>query len=357
MNKLALLPPRDATGEVNLETVKIMRAVSKAHRMLAELKGYSEVLPNKNILVSAITLSEAKDSSEIENIITTHDELFRALSDKKYLKGAPKEVLNYKEALWHGYDLVNKHGILTTNMIVEMQGIVEMNSAGIRKQAGTVLINEQTEEIIYRPPETEAEIRNLLANLEKYANTEDPVDDLIKMAVVHYQFESIHPFYDGNGRTGRIINILYLVMKNLLDSPILYLSKFILNNKAEYYTLLRNIQEKDDWESWILYILKGVTQMAHESLETLKKINALVEDTCKVIQSKCPKIYSKELVTTIFKDFYTKISTIENALGVTRKTASHYLSELVHIDILNVEPRGREKIFVNDRLISIIKRN
>lgn len=202
-----------------------MREASKANRKLAELKGYSEIVPNKNILINAITLNEAKESSEIENIITTHDELFSALSKSEYLFGAAKEVLNYNEALWRGIDLIKENGFLATNMFVEIQEIIEGNKAGIRTQGGTNLINERTGEVVYTPPETEKEIRNLLGNIERYINEEDDIDPLIKLAVIHYQFESIHPFYDGNGRTGRIINELFLVMRGLLDTPILLSSK------------------------------------------------------------------------------------------------------------------------------------
>ncbi len=353
--KLELLPPKSESGLIELETVKIMRALSKAHRSLAELKGYSEIVPNKNILINAITLNEAKDSSEIENIITTHDELFEALSDEKYLKGAPKEVLKYKEALWHGVDLIENRGILTTNMIVEVQAIIEGNNAGIRKQSGTVLMNEKTGEVVYRPPETEEEIRNLLSNLENYINNEDEIDDLIKLAVVHYQFESIHPFYDGNGRTGRIVNILYLVLKDLLDSPILYLSKYIMENKQAYYELLQGVQSNKDWESWIIYILNGITNMAAESLTILKKINSLIDETSAVIKTQNPKLYSRELVEVLFKEFYTRISNIEDGLDVTRKTASNYLNELVEMGVLELEVRGRDKLFINKKLLDIVK--
>ncbi len=353
--KLEMLPPKSESGLIELETVEIMRALSKAHRSLAELKGYSEIVPNKNILINAITLNEAKDSSEIENIITTHDELFEALSDEKYLKGAPKEVLKYKEALWHGVNLIENRGILTTNMIVEVQAIIEGNSAGIRKQSGTVLMNEKTGEVVYRPPETEEEIRNLLSDLENYINTEDEIDDLIKLAVVHYQFESIHPFYDGNGRTGRIVNILYLVLKDLLDSPILYLSKYIMENKQDYYELLQGVQSNKDWESWIIYILNGINNMAAESLEILKKINNLIDETSAVIKDQNPKLYSRELVEVLFKEFYTRISNVEEGLDVTRKTASNYLNELVEMGVLELEVRGRDKLFINRKLLDIVK--
>lgn len=356
MSNLLPLPPRTNEGPVDIETVEVLKALATAHRNLAELKGYAEVVPNKNILINALTLNESKDSSAIENIITTHDELFDALASKKRFIGAPKEVLNYKEAIWHGFGLIQKHGYLSTNMIIEIQEIIEGNRAGIRKQAGTVLMNEQTGGIVYRPPETEGEIRVLLANLEKYMNDlEDDIDPLIKLAVIHYQFESIHPFYDGNGRTGRIINILYLVLNELLDTPILYLSKYIMEHHQEYYRHLQDVGSKGSWIDWILYILEGVSKMSVFSLKQLKKINGLAETTAEEINKVLPKIYSKELVEVLFSEFYTRISSVEHALGVTRKTASNYLVQLTEAGFLKVENRGREKVYINWRLIDIVK--
>jgi len=352
-NHLSFLPPQFKGKVIDLKTKAIMRETVKANRKLAELKGYSEIVPNKNILINAITLNEAKESSEIENIITTHDELFSALSQSF---GSAKEVLNYKEALWRGIDLIQENGILTTNMIVEVQAVIEENRAGIRKQGGTKLINDQTGEIVYTPPETETEIRNLLSNLEKYINEEDEIDSLIKLAIIHYQFESIHPFYDGNGRTGRIINELFLVMKGLLDAPILYLSKYILSSKNDYYQLLNDVHDNGNWEEWILYILKGIQETSENSLSILRKINALIENTSDEIKMKHPKIYSKELVEILFMEFYTRISTVENGLNVTRKTASNYLNELVETGILVVEVRGKDKLFINKRLLDVMKK-
>lgn len=354
-NHLPYLPPQFDGKSLDLETKEIMREVSKANRKLAELKGYSEIVPNKNILINAITLNEAKESSEIENIITTHDELFSALSKSEYLFGAAKEVLNYKEALWRGIELIKGNGFLTTNMFVEIQEIIEGNKAGIRTQVGTKLINERTGEIVYTPPETEMEIRNLLGNLERYINEEDEIDALIKLAVIHYQFESIHPFYDGNGRTGRIINELFLVMKGLLDSPILYLSKYILSTKEDYYKLLNDIHNKGNWEEWILYILKGIQETSEKSLNILRQINELIENTSNEIREKHPKMYSKELVDILFVEFYTRISNVEVGLNVTRKTASNYLNEFVESGILEVEVRGKDKLFINKKLLEIMK--
>jgi len=356
MSKLKTLPPHNLKGLIHFETPDIMRALIRAHKALAELKGYSEVVPNKNILLNAITLNESKDSSEIENIVTTHDELFSALADIKKVTSMSKEVLNYKEAIWHGYKLVKSNGFISTNMIVEIQGIIERNRAGIRKQGGTVLQNEKTKEIVYIPPATESEIRELMADLEKYINEGDDIDPLIKLAVIHYQFESIHPFYDGNGRTGRIINILYLILKDLIDSPILYLSKYIMENKNEYYRLLQKVRTDDLWHDWVLYIVKGVYQTSKNSLAQLKRINDAYNKMTSNIKERLPDIYSRELVDLLFSEFYTRISNVEKALNITRKTASGYLNQLVGLGVLAVETRGRDKIFINEKLIDSINR-
>lgn len=352
-NSLKHLPPHTDDKLIDLESKVVLKETISTNKILAELKGYSEAIPNKNILLNAITLIEAKDSSAIENIITTHDELFDAMSRKEVLPGSTKEVLNYKEAIWTGVELIKKRGILTTNSIAEIQTVIEGNNAGIRKQSGTVLMNEVTGEIVHRPPETESEIRNLLSNLEIYMNTDDDIDPLIKLAVIHYQFESIHPFYDGNGRTGRIINILYLIIKNLLDSPILFLSKYIMENKSNYYRLLQEVQTDENWEEWILYILKGIKETANESLDTLVRINNIISETIKEIKEKAPKIYSYELVELLFSEFYTRIGNTESTLGVTRKTAAGYLNKLVEIEVLEKDTRGRENVYINKRLISL----
>ena len=353
-NTLNKLPPRKNDQLINVETKEIMKETIKAHRFLAELKGYSDIVPNKNILISALTLNEAKDSSEIENIITTHDALFKALSSNKEANKMPKEVINYHKAIWHGYNIIKENEILTTNMIVEIQKKVKQNNAGIRKQMGTVLRNDQTGEVIYTPPGNEKIIRSLMKNLEDYINEESDVDPLIKMAVAHYQFEAIHPFYDGNGRTGRIINVLYLVMKDLIDSPILYLSKYILENRSKYYKSLQSVTEDNDWESWILYILKGIQKTSKDSITLLKTINTLINETTEIIETHPKSLYSKKLIDLIFEKVYTKISDVEKHLDVTRKTASKYLNSLVDMNILEVEKVGRSKIFINHKLKDIL---
>ena len=351
MADIKLLPP-----DADLETKRVLKQLVRSNRALAELKGYAGMIPNKNILINAVTINEAKDSSEIENIITTHDELFKAMSQENYNNPAAKEVINYRTALWHGYELVKDKKILTTNIIVEIQRSIEKNRAGIRKLPGTVLKNEATGEVVYTPPSGEKEILILMDNLEKYINDDhDNVDPLIKLAVIHYQFESIHPFYDGNGRTGRIINVLYLVLKELLDSPILYLSKYIIRNKSAYYRLLQDVRTKGVFEEWILFILDGIEQTAEETLLLVKRINDVVEKTVEDIKNMLPKIYSRELVNLLFYEFFTKIVYIEKGLGITRKTASNYLSSLEDKGFLVSQKAGKERIFLNKRLFEIVQ--
>lgn len=348
---LPMLPP-----DVELETKAVLKQLAKTNRVLAELKGYADTIPNKHILINAVMINESKDSSAIENIITTHDDLYKAISNASNANPAAKEVVNYRTALWQGYELVKAHKMITSNMIIDIQNIIENNRAGIRKLPGTVLRNDRTGEIVYTPPVKEAEIRALLSNLENYINEEhDDVDPLIKLAVIHFQFESIHPFYDGNGRTGRIINVLYMVLKKLLDSPILYLSSYIIKNKTSYYQLLQEVRTHDKWEEWIIYILKGVEETSIKTLELAKRINLEVEAMSKEIKEKLPKIYSKELIGLLFYEFYTKTIYIEKGLSVTRKTAVSYLSSLEDEGFLTSEKIGKERIYQNKRLYNLVK--
>lgn len=349
---LNMLPPN-----VNFDTVKILKQLAKTNRALAELKGYADTIPNKHILINAINLNEAKDSSEIEQIVTTHDDLYKALTYEKAATPQAKEVVNYRTALWHGYKLVKERGILTTNMLVEIQGIIEQNKAGIRKLPGTALRNSVTGEIVYTPPQSEQEVREYLSNLEVYINCEsDEADPLIKLAVIHYQFEAIHPFYDGNGRTGRILNVLYLVLTGLLDSPILYLSKYILENKSEYYRLLNHLQNHpDDYEEWVLFILKGVEETSIETFKLVKDIVDEINNYTEDLKQKLPTLYSKELVELLFHEFYTKTQYIEKGMRVTRKTAVSYLNQLEQNCFLSSQKIGRERIYCNERLFKVVK--
>lgn len=349
---LAFLPP-----EGDLETKRVLKQLARTNRVLAELKGYARTMPNQHILINAITINEAKDSSAIENIVTTHDEIYKAMSQKTYDNANAKEVVNYRSAIWHGYNEVSKKQILTTNMIIEIQQIIEGNNAGIRKVPGTILKNERTGEIVYTPPTSEKEILAYMKNLEEYINEDfDNVDPLIKLAIIHYQFESIHPFYDGNGRTGRIINILYLILKDLLDSPILYLSKYIIRNKSQYYNLFKEIRERNNFEEWIIYILVGIEEMAEETMLLIKKINNEMELMKEELKQKLPKIYSKELLELLFFEFYTKVPYLQEKLGVSDKTAMTYLSKLEEKGFLVSEKVGRERIYKNERMFNIIKK-
>jgi Fic family protein len=265
-------------------------------------------------------------------------------------------VQNYKEALLRGFELVQDNGLLLKRDIVAIQSILEQNDAGVRRQSGTVLKNAQTGEVVYTPPQEFETIQELLANLETYINEPNDIDPLINMAIIHYQFESIHPFYDGNGRTGRIINILYLILKELLDIPILYLSRYIITHKADYYRLLQEVRTEDKWEEWILYMLDGVEQTSIETVELIENIHALMQSTQSIIQEKLPKIYSKDLVEVLFLHPYTKIDFLVERLYITRQTASKYLNELEKIGILEAIQIRNSKYFINIKLYSMLKK-
>lgn len=352
-NDLSFLPPNE-----DVESVEILRKAIKANTALAKLNGYCSTIPNENILLDTIILKEAKASSEIENIITTHDRIYQAMlkKDDKY-DAATKEVLNYREATWKGYNLINENNILTTKTIVEIQETLEKNRAGIRKQPGTTLMNDTTGEVIYIPLDNEEKIRDLLKNLEEYINIDDNVDPLIKLAIIHYQFETIHPFYDGNGRTGRILNVLYLVLKGLLKSPILYLSSYIIRNKGSYYRYLQNVREESGWKEWIMLILTAIEVTSLETLETVRSIKELIEETVEICREKLPKTtYSKELIELLFVQPYTKIDLLVKNEIAERRTASKYLSQLEEIGILESQKFGKEIIFINKKLYELLKK-
>ena len=320
-----------------LESRSVLKAVAAAHRRLAELKGVARSIPNDTILISTLTLQEAKDSSAIENIITTHDELFRAeLLINQLTSATAKEVQNYAYALRQGFDLVRHTRILSEAHILAIQEALEQNRAGYRKLPGTELKNTQTGDTVYTPPQEYDSIKVLMNNLIKFMNDDSlsDLDPLVKLAIIHHQFESIHPFYDGNGRTGRIINILYLVIKDLLDLPILYLSGFIIEHKADYYRLLQTVRETNDWESWIIFILRGVEHTSSETIFLVEQIRSMMAAYKKGIRRDLPKLYSQDLLNNLFRHPYTKIEFLEAELGVTRKTASQYLKQLVENNYL-----------------------
>lgn len=352
-NNLPKLPPK-----IEYETKKVLKQAIKSNKELARLKGYCSLLPNSAILLSSIILKEATASSEIENIITTQDELYKALlSTDNQIDSQTKEILNYRSAVWVGYSEIKKRNIITTNTIIKIQAELEKNDAGIRKVPGTNLMNDRTGEVIYTPPDNESIIRDLLQDLENYINIDDEIDSLIKMAIIHYQFESIHPFYDGNGRTGRIINVLYLVLKDLIDSPILYLSSYIIKNKNDYYKLFQSVRNENNWEEWILYMLKAVEITSINTLKIIEDIISLLNKTIDICKEKLPKsIYSKELIELLFMQPYTKISYIVEAGIAERRTASKYLKALEEIGILESFKLKKEILYVNKNLFELLKK-
>lgn len=340
----------------DVETKKVLKKLASAHRALAELKGIVSSIPNENILINTLGLQEAKDSSAIENIITTHDDIFKAELNLDGFKSLnAKEVQNYISALKKGFGLIKKNKILTNNDIIEIQSELEKNNAGFRKVPGTALRNATTEEIVYTPPQEYDTILDLMRNLEQYINDENmsEFDTLVKMAIIHFQFESIHPFYDGNGRTGRIINVLYLVMNDLLNLPILYLSRYIIVHKADYYKLLQEVRETDNWENWILYMLESVEQISKETIVLIGKIRDLIFEYKNLLRNNY-KFYSQDLLNNLFKHPYTKIEFIENDLGVSRITASKYLNLLAKDKILKKEKLGTGNYYINEKLIKIL---
>lgn len=348
------LPPQ---GD-KVETLRILREANKATAALAELKGIANTIPNQAMLVNAIVLQEAKGSSEIENIITSQDELYKALSIyNSNSSPQTKEVVNYRKAIFRGYDIVKKQGFLRVNDIVIIQQELIGNSAGIRSIPGTVLKNDTTGEVVYTPPQYKKEILDLLSNFIEYFNqNESEISPLINLAVLHHQFESIHPFYDGNGRTGRILNILYLILNDLIDVPILYLSSYIIKNKPDYYRLLNQTNKTGDWEEWILFMLKAVEITSVQTIEKINTIRQLLDTTIEKVQADAPKIYKKELVELLFEQPYSKIEFVVNQLKVERKAASRYLKELEMIGILESQKVGRETLYINKELIEILKR-
>ena len=347
---LKLLPPNN-----NFEDIQVWKALNLATRSLAELKGESKTIPNVDILINTLGLQESKESSEIENIITTQDDLFKSQVEDNFDNIAAKEVKQYAAALLHGFDLVKKDNLLTTNHIIKIQAVLEPNKPGLRKLPGTVLKNSSGE-TTYTPPQHHQEIVELMSNLDKYINLPElhDVDPLIKMAIIHHQFESIHPFYDGNGRTGRIINILYLVYMGLLDIPVLYLSRYINQNKSDYYQLLQKVNISGNWNGWVIWMLQGVHETSQQTINLIRKINVLMEKFQQKIQLADESIYSKELLESIFKHPYTKIKFIENDLGVHRQTASKYLDKLVELGLLAQRKIGKSNYYINNELFELL---
>lgn len=346
----------------DLETKEVLKQVNKANRKLAELKGVAQTIPNERILISSLTLQEAKDSSAVENIVTTQDDLYRAGLDTSYqfINAATKEVLFYREAINEGFRMVRNKDILTLNDIKRVQEILEQNSAGFRTTPGTQLKRENDGAIVYTPPQDGQEIIGFMANLEQFINDGEmsQLDPLIKMAIIHHQFESIHPFYDGNGRTGRIINILYLVISGLLDLPILYLSRYITRNKGEYYHLIQAIRDKNtnnaaEWEAWILFLLKGVETTAEDTILLVKNIGSLMAEYKGIIRPDFGSKYNHELLNGLFYHPYTKIDHVVHNMQVSRQTAAKYLDRIVALGLLRKEKMGKENYYINTKLMNL----
>jgi len=341
----------------DLESKAILKKVATTRSALAEMKGEASSIPNDSILINTLSLQEAKDSSAIENIITTHDELFQAdFAAQSFKTLASKEVHNYAHALQTAYLTVKEKAFIANNQIIAIQQSIEENNAGYRKLPGTALKNEQTGETVYTPPQTLAEIEGHMQNLEQFLNDNDLCDwdPLIKMAIIHHQFESIHPFYDGNGRTGRIINVLYLVKEDLLRIPILYLSRYINQHKAAYYKLLQKVRTDGAWQEWILFMLEGVEKTSLQTIELIKGIKAAMQKHKGTMRVKLPKIYSQDLLNNIFRHPYTKIEFVMKDLAVSRPTATRYLDELCNYHILSKEKMGKESFYINTDLFDLL---
>lgn len=349
-NDLPMLPPK-----AEVETKEILTKTIRASRALAQLNGAIRNLPNPSLFLDTLHLQEAKASSEIENIITTNDDLYQAVvADKKFDNPATKEVIGYKEAIWLGLNRLEKQPFITTNLCVELVQCIKQNTAGIRTTPGTTLSNTQGE-VIYTPPSGEQVIREKMANLETFINEHDSLDPLIKMAISHYQFEAIHPFSDGNGRTGRILLLLQLKLEQLLDIPALFLSEYIIEQKDKYFEGLRTVTENNDWSKFILYMLDMVETTAIKGLDRLESIIQLMETTGQEIKEKLPKVYSKDLVEVIFKLPYTKRKNLIDIDLGTPKTVGNYLIALEEEGFLKSVRVGKEKLYLNQKLMSILE--
>ena len=348
--------------QYDFETVAVLKQLNKANKKLAELKGIARTIPNENILISMLALQEARDSSAVENIVTTQDDLYQAgVSDNiRIINPATKEVLRYREAIFEGFEMVRKNKILSNNIIKKVQEKVKQNNAGFLVSPSKALVNQSDGRVIYTPPQDINEVNEKMSNLEAFINDQElsNLDPLIKMAIIHHQFESIHPFGDGNGRTGRIVNILYLVITDLLDLPILYLSRYITHHKGEYYHLIQAIRDKNtdnakEWVEWILFILKGVEETAGNTIELVKGISQLMAEYKNVLRPIFDKAYKHELINNLFFHPYTKIEYMQHDMIVQRKTAAKYLDKIVETGLLEKVKKGRENYYINVKLCNL----
>lgn len=340
-------------NQKSLEVKAVWQALAEAHRHLAELKGLCESLPNSAILLDTLSIQEAKDSSEIENIITTHDELF-AYEQSSSNSAAAKEVQNYIAALRVGYQDVMDIGLILLRTILRVQEEVEQNNAGLRKLPGTVLKNQTTGAVVYEPPQDAVLIQKLMAELVDFIHADNELDPILRMAIAHHQFESIHPFYDGNGRTGRILNLLMLQREGLLDLPVLYLSRYITSTKSQYYQLLQSTRETGDWVDWCVYMVKGVAMTAKSEVKLVKTLRDLMQTTKHRLRNELPKIYSQELLNNLFRYPYTKIEFLEKDLGVSRITAAKHLDTLAVNGFVEKRKIGRKNFYINHPLFALL---
>jgi Fic family protein len=350
--------PKELPLAIDVETKAVLKRLPRAHAALAELKGIASTIPNQLVLINTLGLQEAKDSSAIENIITTHDDLYKSgLNIGAFNSLSAKEVQNYIVALKVGFELVTKSGMLTNKTILKVQEILEENNAGFRKLPGTALKNSASGEIIYIPPQDTDRINQLMSNLERFINESNisDLDPLIKMAIIHFQFESIHPFYDGNGRAGRIINILYLILHNLQNLPVLYLSSYIIRTKPEYYRLLQHVRETNSWDEWIIYMVEGIEQTAIETIGLIRDIKELMLNFKNRLRDNY-KFYSQDLLNNLFKHPYTKIEFIVNDLNVSRITAANYLNKLAEDGLIRKEKLGTGNYYINEKLFELLSR-
>lgn len=344
-NELPTLPP----DLERIETRSVLKACITARTALAELKTAGELIPDQGLLINILPMLEAKDSSRIENIVTTSDQLFQFADRADDADPSTKEALRYRTALYDGFTHLETYP-LCTNTAIAICTKLRAVQTEIRKTPGTVL-RDQSNKVVYTPPVGEDAIRNLLANWERFLHEEDDLDPLVKMAITHYQFECIHPFPDGNGRTGRILNILFLIQKELLSLPILYLSRFILERRGDYYALLRKVTEEGDWESWILFMLEAIANTSRWATDKIAVVRSLMAETVEYVREKLPKIYTYELIQALFAQPYCRIENLVERGVAKRQTASTYLKQLVEIGVLEEMSSGREKLYINTRLL------
>jgi len=343
-----LPPPQDS-----VETKDVLKACISARAALAELKQAGELLPDQGLLINLLPILEARDSSEIENILTTTDKLFRHATHEGGADAATREALRYRTALREGFDRLQERP-LTASTAIQVCSTIQDRQVDLRKLPGTVIGNPATSRVIYTPPVGEQVIRDLLSNWERFLHADDDLDPLVKMAISHYQFEAIHPFYDGNGRTGRILIVLYLIEQGLLTLPILYVSRYIVQHKADYYRLLNEVTRNANWSGWILFMLDAVAETSRWTLEKIGAVRALMDDTSRQIREQRPRIYSHELVQILFEQPYCRISSLVERDIAKRQTASVYLKQLVDIGILEEVTAGKEKLFLNTRLLALM---